>query len=171
LTNTDKLYIVFTSNEDFGGHFSYSYLSVFVFNVANKAQNQFVKAFKINSNFGSYAPEKESINIYTFDDKYMLLIDWGYTQMGTTETFTSMYYIKNNKLLDIGKIQTHFDNMGMYTWDDEEVDTWDGEIRYLNTKTNSLPDIELYYVESTYNDADAMKFKYFSFNGTKYIEK
>lgn len=171
LPNTDKLYIVFTSNEYFGGHFSYSYMSVFVFNIANKLKNKFAKSYEIHSNFGSYAPDKESLNIYEFDNEFIILIDWGYTQNGITEVFSSMYYIKNNNLLDIGNIQTHFDNLGMYSWEDEEVNTWDGEIRFQNTKTNILPDIELYYVESTYNDADAMKFKYFSFNGTKYIEK
>ncbi len=171
LPNSNKLYVVFTSNEDIGGHFCYTYMSIFIFNVTNNILNKFIKSVKVPSNFGSYPPEKENVKLYTFDDKFMISIDWGYIQMGIMEDFTTFYYILKNRLTEIGEIKTHFDNLGMYSWKDKEVDKWDGEIKFLNTKTNSLPDIELHYVESTYYDSDAMKAKYYYFNGSKYIEK
>lgn len=172
LPNTDKLYIVFTTNEDLWGHFCYSYMSVFVFNEENKIKQKFIKAIKINSNFGSYAPEKENVNIYTFDDKFFILIDWGYTQMGITESFKTIYYIKNNRLQNIGEIETSFDNTGMYTWDDKEVEQWNTvNFEFVNSNSSNLPDISMLIERDSYNDPGQNYYVNYYFDGTKYVKK
>lgn len=175
LPNLDKLYIVFTSNEEFiGGHYSYCYMSVFLFNIANGLQKKFVKSYKIGSNYDSYAPVKESVKIHTFGNDFILLIEGGSTQMGESEGFTSMYYIKGKKLLNIAAIQTQYDNGGSFYEHDEEYRkeyrSLDGDIRFLDSKTNLLPVIELYTVTQTANEDGAMNYKYYSFDGNKYIE-
>jgi hypothetical protein len=168
LSDNQSLIIALTSNTTYDCHACGAFVSVFLFGEDGFLAREFIKITEVGS-FGT-PPVKEDIEVFPTQDKFMLIVKGGFSNMGSSEDFIQCFYVLDEQLkLVADNIPVFYDNSGIYEKGESGYRHWKGTYTFM-LKENDLPEIVV-DITGIKGIEDFSETKYYYFNGQKYVEK
>ncbi len=161
LSGEHKLYLVFSSNPEYGCHACGVYMSIFVFAVDTLLYD-FIGVDELGS--WGQPPYKDDIEIFELDTNFLVTIRTGFMGQGVLEENLLCYYVTKNQAKLIGNFEVAFDDSAAML---ESVTSWESDYYLKRTNDNTLPDFQIIR-QGFRNDSDFVDTVLYFFNGKNY---
>jgi serine/threonine protein kinase len=157
--------LAYTKPSKYDYHAAAPKISVFEFNKENKGW-YLVKSFIAEIQIGSWGKIPKSIKVMSIGyDKFGVVIEDDYLQMGVFLNYTVIYSVLGDKLKEIFSAETKMDDSG---WNEKPLNSWDSKISFDKTGT-SFYDLKITKTGKI-DGKKTNKTEIYKFDGLKYSQ-
>ena len=143
------------------------HLSLFIFDKKANLLKSYVD-FTETGSWGA-APDTSMITFYSDINRFLFIIESGFTSGGYTESYTSVYVPVQDSLKEAATFQSYFGNQGAI-WDDKDLEEWEVKYALIPLKDN-YPDIICHKTGTDKGKKIEEQWRYHYYKGKGYVKE